>query len=225
MKHVILVSVVLLLISGCSGDSTERIAMLNQWMIKANDISREMETQAAKAELILENLQKLQSDPKLSSEQSAKIITAIQESAAKVQGYRAKKAEVDQALVVWQSELQALQDAGDVTIGQEIGAWGSGLTAVAPSLGPAAPWAALIGAVLSGIGTGVVGKKKMTKLKAEKMATDTTLTDVVTSVKSLLDSDMITDASKAADVLKDNQSKRTVATVRHMLDPSYPPPQ
>ena len=208
MKRMVVVSLLfcsgVVFFPGCSMPSDQRFEMLQQMIVQTQEESSALNDKIVAFDSVLAEAQAALSDPNLTSQEVDEIQAIIDEIMAGSQQVAAKKAEIDAAIGRWRAEMDDIASGGDVGLGEEMQAWGTGLTQVGPLIPGVGIWAVIGGSLLTAVGGALSSKKSKAVTKG-----------VVGSVSELLASDLVPNTDAAKKLLRKYQE---AASIRESVD-------
>jgi len=214
----------LTLFPGCNTSSTERVAAATSVVNQANSVSQSVNASIADINQVIAAAELLLTDPNITIESKAELQAALVTARTKLSGLAVQKQKVDNVLLQAQAILNAI-DTNNVDSQAELSAYGNIATSVAPSLPASVSGYVYLAGLLIPVLGGLVTKlliqiRKIKQQTAEINQSKTVLTEVVSSVDALLDSDIVVTNKKAAkQILQSNQTGKTQDVVDAIHDP------
>jgi len=198
-RSAILLAVCCLWAGGCGSDTATRIETYRSALGQLQATSSEIDVRLASIETFLSQAHASLADPNLGSS-SAEIREAIETALSKRDQAIAAKAKVDLAIAQIRTELEAIDVEGaDWT--DEISLLGSALAAGGQAAGgEVGAWLAAIGGILAGAGGVLRGNRKASDANR-------TTERIISSVDTLLTSDLVTNTEKAKTLLRTDQGR------------------
>ncbi len=199
MKRLLLLSMLVLLLSGCPFDtSTQRIEALEEAIVVSQEVLEKADEDIAALQLVIEKSKLYLEDSDLDEELTTKLIGLLSKTQVEMERVLAKKIEVQVSLARWQDQITEIKIGGE-GLGSELTVYGEGLKHVGSLVpAPIGPYIGLGGTIVALIGSILVGLKKAKKDKS-------IVTGLVGSVDVLLGALGEIEAAKARIILKDNQ--------------------
>jgi len=220
----------LLLFSGCESTSAERVAAVQSVVNQANSVSQSVNASIADVNQTIAALELLNnSNITITVESKIQIQAALAAAKTKLNALVQQKQKADDVLSRAMAVLNTI-DTNDVTLETELATYGQVVTAVAPSLPASISGYAYLAGILIPVLGGLVTKlllqiNKIKQQTVEINKSKTVLTEVVTSVDTLLDpkeNNGVIPPDKIADakfVLATKQTGATSDVVHAIHDP------
>lgn len=202
-KRIVLWGLLLLMaVPGCGLTSRERVAILENAVVRAEKISDKLEVRLTKMESVLVETRTALADPNLSAELRKQLDDVLTQATEGIKAVSAKRGEYAGLISRLRAQIEAAK-TDDMDFGDELKLYGEGLKTTAKYLPPPANGVV----TLVGIAFGVIGSVLAKKRGGE-------LQDVVRSVDKLLASDAVPKVDVATKILKGHQLPKTRIAIR-----------
>lgn len=191
--------------SGCDMTSYQRVAMLENALLRAENVSNDLGVRLDEMEAVLVETQAALNDPNLPAEFREQLNSLLTQTVDGIKVVAAKRGEYAGLITRLREQIDQAKKEG-MGLGDELTLYGEGLTETAKHLPPSVAGYVTLASILFGaIGTVLARKRKAQ------------LTNVVGSVDKLLESGAVADIEAGVKVLKDNQLPATRNAVRKIL--------
>jgi hypothetical protein len=212
-------------IIGCDQSPAQRVAQVKAVVDKANALNQQVDVTIEQLDAVVQASMALLADPNIPDSARPAVQQALANASGKIAALKKEKAKITAALMQWQAIIGAV-DLNTVNEQTEFAAYGSAITAIAPSLpasvGNYVALAGLLIPLLAGLIASVIKNlNQVGQINEGKFV----LTDLVTSVDKLLNpktNEGVIPADKIEDakfILQDNQAGVTQDTVDAIKDP------
>jgi len=191
----------------------ERVAVLEEMLVRAEAISTELDNRLADVETVALEAQTAIADVNLPAEQKAEMLKIVDESLAQIKKISAIRGEYTAKITNLRAKIEVAKVDG-VSFGEELQLYAEGLQSVAGKIPGVGSYVTIGSMILAVIG-GVIARRRSQQrdivvaerdeVIGQRNEAENAVEGVVRSVDRLLASDAVKDPKAAKQVLKDAQ--------------------